>query len=317
MSTLINGLHHVTTIAGDAQRNVDFYTDILGLRLVKKTINFDAPDVYHLYYGDETGSPGTILTFFPYGRIPRGRKGAGQLTYTAFSVPTASLSYWIDRLNTYSIAFAGPYKRFNETYIRFDDFDGMGIELVANDDDLRTGWATGPVPAQFAIRGFHTVTLNEANPDATIKLLTESMDHRLVAEEAGRFRFVAGPSVAAGSGSGSFVDVQHAAGELRGAQGAGSVHHVAFATDNHQTQVAIRERLIDNGFMPTEILDRNYFKSIYYREPGGVLFEIATNPPGFAIDEPVASLGRELKLPEWYEPRRAQIEAGLPPISVK
>lgn len=313
MQALINGLHHVTTIAGEAQRNVDFYTDVLGLRLIKKTINFDAPDVYHLYYGDEAGSPGTIMTFFPYGRLPRGRKGTGQLTYTAFSIPTASLSFWIDRLNEHHIAFAGPYKRFNETYVRFEDFDGMGIELIANDDDTRTGWTSGPVPAAFAVRGFHTVTLNEANPDATVKLLTESMDYSLVAEESGRFRFAA----QTGKKPGGFVDIQHAPGELRGMQGAGSVHHVAFATDNHETQVAIRERLIDNGFMPTEILDRNYFKSIYYREPGGVLFEIATNPPGFAVDEPVESLGKELKLPEWYEPRRAQIEAGLPPIEVK
>lgn len=310
MNTLINGLHHVTTIAGEAQRNVDFYTHILGLRLVKKTINFDAPDVYHLYYGDETGSPGTIMTFFPYGRLPRGRKGTGQLTYTAFSVPTASLSYWIDRLNEQGVAISTPQKRFNETFIRFEDFDGMGIELIATDDDARPGWTTGPVPAECAIRGFHTVTLNEANPDATIKLLTESMEHTLIAEEAGRFRFGAKNAV-----PGNYVDVQHSPGELRGHQGAGSVHHVAFSTDNHDTQVAIREKLIDDGYMPTEILDRNYFKSIYYREPGGILFEIATNPPGFAADEPVESLGHELKLPEWYEPRRAQIEAKLPTLT--
>jgi len=314
MQTLINGLHHITAIAGEAQRNVDFYTDILGLRMVKKTINFDAPNVYHLYYGDETGSPGTIMTSFPHGKIARGRKGTGQLTYTAFSIPTASLSFWIDRLNGYHIAFAGPYKRFNETYIRFDDFDGMGIELVANDDDTRKGRTRGPVSAELAIRGFHTVALNEANPDATIKLLTESMEHTLIAEEAGRFRFGAGPRSAINAVSGNFVDVQHSPGELRGHQGAGSVHHIAFSTDNHETQVTIREKLIDDGYMPTEILDRQYFKSIYYREPGGILFEIATNPPGFSVDEPVESLGQALKLPEWYEPRRAQIEAGLPEI---
>jgi glyoxalase family protein len=310
MNTLINGLHHVTTIAGDAQRNVDFYTGVLGLRLIKKTINFDAPDVYHLYYGDETGSPGTIMTFFPYGRLPRGRKGTGQLTYTAFSIPTASLGYWIDRLNEHQIAVSAPQKRFNETYIRFEDFDGMGVELVTADTDARTGWATGPIAAEAAIRGFHTVTLNEANPDGTIKLLTGSMEHRLVAEEAGRFRFAGGDGV-----PGAFVDVQHSPGELRGHQGAGSVHHVAFSTDNAETQIAIREKLEEDGYMPTEVLDRNYFESIYFREPGGILFEIATNPPGFSVDEPVATLGRELKLPEWYEPRRAQIEAKLPVIS--
>ena len=311
MQTLINGLHHITAIAGDAQRNVDFYTHILGLRMVKKTINFDAPNVYHLYYGDETGSPGTIMTSFPHGNIPRGRKGTGQLTYTAFSIPTASLSFWIDRLNDHNIAFAGPHKRFNETYVRFDDFDGMGIELTATDEDSRQGWANGPVSGEFSIRGFHTVTLNEANPDATIKLLTQSMEHTLIAEEAGRFRFGA-----VNATPGNFVDIQHSPGELRGHQGAGSVHHVAFSTDNHETQVTIREKLIDDGYMPTEILDRQYFKSIYYREPGGILFEIATNPPGFSVDEPIETLGQALKLPEWYESRRTQIEAGLPIIKL-
>ncbi|OIN56345.1 ring-cleaving dioxygenase [Arsenicibacter rosenii] len=313
METLITGLHHVTTIAGDAQRNVDFYTEILGLRLVKKTINFDAPDVYHLYYGDETGSPGTIMTFFPYGRLPRGRKGTGQLTYTAFTIPTASLSFWVNRLAEFHIAVAGPYRRFNETYIRFEDFDGMGVELVADDTDLRKGWATPAISAENAIRGFHTVTLNEAKVDKTIELLTGAMNHILVAEENGRFRFKA----TANGGAGTYVDVQHSPNELRGAQGAGTVHHVAFATDNDESQIAIQEKLTEAGFQPTQVLDRNYFHSIYFREPGGILFEVATNPPGFSVDEPVNSLGTTLKLPEWYEPRRAKIEAALPPIQVK
>ena len=311
METLINGLHHVTTIAGDAQRNVDFYTGVLGLRLVKKTINFDAPDVYHLYYGDGTGSPGTIMTFFPYGRLPRGRKGTGQLTYTAFTIPTAALSFWINRLAEQHIAIAGPYRRFNESYIRFEDYDGMGVELVTDDNDLRPGWPTGPIPAEYAIRGFHTVTLNEAKIDRTVELLTGAMNHELVAEENGRFRLRAG-----NAGAGSYVDVQHSPNELRGAQGAGSVHHVAFATNSDDTQLAIRQKLIEAGYMPTEVLDRNYFHSIYFREPGGILFEVATNPPGFAVDEPVETLGTTLKLPEWYEPRRANIEAGLPTLTV-
>jgi len=312
METLITGLHHVTALAGNAQRNVDFYTGVLGLRMVKKTINFDAPDVYHLYYGDETGSPGTIMTFFPYGGIPRGRKGVGQLTYTAFSVPTASLSFWMDRLNSYSIPYAGPYKRYNETYLRFEDFDGMGVELVATDNDNRTGWVNGKIPADYAVRGFHTVTLNEQNIDKTVKLLTETMNHTVVAEEEGRIRLQSGQG-----GPGTFVDVQHAPKEVRGLQGGGSVHHVAFATTNDESQLAIREKLLTDGYNPTHVLDRNYFHSIYYREPGGILFEIATNPPGFAVDETVESLGSSLKLPEWYEPRREQIEAGLPVIEVK
>ncbi|UFH55261.1 ring-cleaving dioxygenase [Spirosoma sp. KNUC1025] len=312
METLINGLHHVTTLAADTQRNVDYYTDILGLRLVKKTVNFDAPDVYHLYYGNETGSPGTILTFFPYGNIPRGRKGVGQLTYTAFSAPVASLSYWMDRLHQYSIPYAGPYKRFSETYIRFEDFDGMGIEIVFNDDDQRPGWDNGKIPADFAVRGFHTVTLNEVNPDKTVKLLTGIMQHTLVGEEEGRFRFKAGIG-----GPGNYIDVLHSPKDVHALQGAGSVHHVAFSTDTDETQLIIQQQLAESGYNVTPVQDRNYFHSIYFREPGGILFEVATNPPGFAIDEPVSELGTALKLPQQYEPRRAKIEAELPEIIVK
>lgn len=312
METLINGLHHVTTLAGDTQKNVDYYTDILGLRLVKKTVNFDAPDIYHLYYGNETGAPGTILTFFPYGDLPRGRKGVGQLTYTAFSVPTASLSYWMDRLHERHIPYAGPYKRFSETYLRFEDFDGMGIELVFNNDDQRPGWDNGRIPADYAVRGFHTVTLNESNPDRTIKLLTENMQHTLVGEEEGRFRFQAGLG-----GSGNFVDVLHSPKDVRALQGAGSVHHIAFSTDSDESQLSIQEQLLTAGYHVTPVQDRNYFNSIYFREPGGILFEIATNPPGFSVDEPVSELGTTLKLPSQYEARRAKLEAELPQIVLK
>ena len=312
METLINGLHHVTTLASDTQRNVDYYTNILGLRLVKKTINFDAPDVYHLYYGNETGSPGTILTFFPYGNLPRGQKGVGQLTYTAFSAPTASLSFWMDRLHEKSIPYAGPYKRFSETYVRFEDFDGTGIELVFSDEDQRPGWDNGRIPAEFAIRGFHTVTLNESNPDRTIKLLTENLQHELVGEEGGLFRFRAGKG-----GPGNFVDVLHSPSDVRSLQGAGSVHHVAFSTDSDAAQLVLQQQLNEAGYHVTPVQDRNYFHSIYFREPGGILFEIATNPPGFAVDEPVAELGQSLKLPAQYEPRRAALVKALPEIIVR
>ena len=312
METLINGLHHVTILAGDTQRNVDFYTGIIGQRLVKKTVNFDAPDVYHLYYGDETGSPGSIMTFFPYGDIPRGRKGVGQLTYTAYSIPTAALSFWMNRLHEANIAYAGPNKRFNETYIRFDDFDGTGIELVANDEDTRPGWSNGNIPLEFSVRGFHTVTLNEFAVDRTVELLTGIMQHKLVAEESGRFRFAAGTGK-----SGHFVDVVHSPNDVRALQGAGSVHHVAFSTDSDDTQLMLQEQLANAGHHVTPVQDRNYFHSIYFREPGGILFEIATNPPGFAIDEPVESLGQALKLPEQYEARRAKLEAALPTIELK
>lgn len=310
MNNLINGLHHITALASDAQKNVDFYVGVLGLRMVKKTINFDAPDVYHLYYGDETGSPGSILTFFPYAGLTRGRKGGGQLTYSAFSIPTASLSYWMDRLVQFGVPYSGPYQRFNETYLRFEDFDGMGVELVANSNDLRPGWDNGKIPAEYSIRGFYTATLNEFNIDRTVSLLTDVMQHKLIAEEQDLFRFEA-----LNGGPGAYVDVMRSPKDVRALQGAGSVHHIAFATDSDESQLEIREQLLSAGFNPTGVLDRNYFHSIYYREPGGILFEIATNPPGFAVDETVAELGSTLKLPEWYEPRRAKIEAELPVIS--
>lgn len=312
MEPLINGLHHVTTLAGDPQRNVSFYTDTLGLRLVKRTVNFDAPDVYHLYYGNETGSPGTILTFFPYGSdLPRGRKGIGQLTYTAFSVPMASLQFWMDRLHERSIPYDGPTQRFSETYLRFDDSDGAGIELVFTDEDNRPGWSNGRIPAEYAVRGFHTVTLNEQNPDRTVGLLTELMQHTLVGEEQGRYRFKAGAG-----GPGNYVDVLVSPNDGRALQGAGSVHHVAFSTDSDATQLTIQQQLLDAGFHVTPVQDRQYFHSIYFREPGGILFEIATNPPGFAIDEPVAELGTSLKLPPQYEARRAALEKKLPALVV-
>ncbi|MEZ0612273.1 ring-cleaving dioxygenase [Fibrella sp. WM1] len=310
MSTLVNGLHHVTALAGDTQRNVDFYTQILGLRLVKKTVNFDAPDVYHLYYGDETGSPGSIMTFFPYGNIPRGRKGAGQLTYTAFSVPVAGMQFWLDRLQQFQIAHTMPLRRFEESYIRFDDFDGTGIELVFNDNDARPGYSNGQIPAEFAVRGFHTVTLEQIRPERTIELLTNPMQHRLVAEEADLLRFEAGKG-----GSGNYIDIHVNPSALRALQGAGSVHHVAFSTDTDETQLQIQQLLAEGGYQVTPVQDRNYFHSIYFREPGGVLFEIATNPPGFAIDEPVESLGTSLKLPPQYEARRAKLEEILPVIN--
>lgn len=312
MKTLINGLHHVTTLAGDTQRNVDYYTGLMGLRLVKKTVNFDAPDVYHLYYGNETGSPGTILTFFPYGSLPRGRKGVGQLTYTAFSVPTAALSFWMDRLREQGVSYAGPSKRFSETYLRFEDHDGAGVELVFNDEDQRPGWDNGRIPVEYAVRGFYTVTLEESNPDRTIELLTQTMQHARVGEEGGRFRLRAGLG-----GPGNYLDVVCAPNGVRALQGAGSVHHLAFSTDSDETQLLIQAQLTEAGFHPTAVLDRQYFHSIYFREPGGVLFEVATNPPGFAVDEAVTELGTALKLPPQYESRRAKVEAELPEIVIR
>jgi glyoxalase family protein len=311
MQPLINGLHHVTAMASSPQRNYDFYVHFLGLRFIKKTINFDAPNVYHLYYGDETGTPGTIMTFFPYGNIGRGRKGGGQMTYTAFSIPANSLSFWIDRLTRFQIPFAGPYKRFDETYLRFEDYDGTGVELVTTQNDNRTGWSSDGVADEFAVKGFHTVTLNEFSVDKTVKLLTETMQYKLIAEDTERFRFGVNGNI-----SGNFIDIVFAQKDVRPSQGAGSVHHVAFATESPETQLVIRENVLSGGYNPTEIIDRQYFESIYFREPGGVLFEIATNPPGFTVDESLEALGTKLQLPPWYEAQREAIEHILPAIVV-
>ncbi len=268
--------------------------------------------MYHLYYGNETGSPGTILTFFPYHNLPRGRKGTGQLTYTAFSVPTASLSFWMDRLQAQHIPFSGPDKRFSEMYLRFEDYDGAGIELIFNHEDQRPGCAhSNQIPVAYAIRGFHSVTLNELMPDPTIHLFTETMQHTLVGEEQGRFRFMAGLG-----GPGNYIDVLHSPTHDHALPGAGSVHHVAFSTDSEATQLTIQTQLTEAGFHPTAVVDRQYFQSIYFREPGGILFEVATNSPGFTIDEPLAELGTSLKLPPQYELRRASLEAALPTISI-
>ncbi|HSJ66818.1 MAG TPA: ring-cleaving dioxygenase [Anditalea sp.] len=309
MAPLITGIHHITAIAGNAQNNVDFYTGILGLRLVKKTINFDAPDVYHLYYGDEVGSPGSILTFFPFEGARRGIKGTGELTYTAFSIPTNSMDYWIDRLAKFGIATSTPLQRFGDTYIRFEDHDGLGIELVAAAKDSRKGWSYGNIPQEHAILGFYGATLNLRSKDLTAKLLTELMDYKFIAEDNNRFRY------GTKGEPGDIIDIVVDEGRP-GTQSAGTVHHIAFRTENDKTQAAIQKKLMENGVQVTEVKDRNYFKSVYYREPGGVLFEIATDEPGFAIDEEEAHLGEALKLPDWVEPQRAKIESRLPKLEL-
>jgi glyoxalase family protein len=310
MSHLIKGLHHVTAIASNAQKNIDFYAGILGLRLVKKTVNFDAPDVYHLYYGNEQGSPGTIMTFFPFQGIPQGRKGKGQVTVTSFSIPHDSLDYWTKRLEKFNIPFEDPQQRFDEVYIYFEDHDGLGLELVANSADKRTGFTYGNVKQEYAVKGFHGITLSEECYEKTAGLLVGQMDHIVVAEKGNRFRYSA-------SGlPGDFVDVLCTPDILRGISGYGTVHHVAFATESDETQKHAREKLLQFGLNVTPILDRQYFHSVYFREPGGVLFEIATNLPGFTVDEPLEHLGENLKLPTWQEQNRKLIEKVLTPVQV-
>lgn len=310
MNKLVAGIHHITALASDPQRNVDFYAGILGLRLVKKTVNFDAPDIYHLYYGNEKGEPGTILTFFPYPDIPQGRKGKGQLTVTAFSIPENSMDYWTKRLDKFNIPYEGPQHRFDELFIYFEDHDGLGLELVANNKDTRIPFTYGNIPLEVAVKGFYGVTLSEECYEKTAGLLVGQMDHALIAEKGNRFRY------SSDAKQGNFIDVLCNPDTLRGLSGYGTIHHIAFATANDKTQLEAREKLLKFGLDVTPVLDREYFHSIYFREPGGVLFEIATIPPGFTIDEPSEHLGESLKLPPWQEKNRTYIEKKLAPIQL-
>jgi glyoxalase family protein len=309
MSAETTGIHHVTAIAGEPQRNVDFYAGLLGLRVVKKTVNFDDPETYHLYYGDGRGTPGSIMTFFPWRAAPRGRIGAGQLTVTSFSVPAASLGYWTERLVEGGVRFERPEDRFGETVLPFPDPDGLRLELVAAGEDRREGWADGPVPADHAVRGFHHVTLAVADPARTATLMTDTLGFRQTGEAGSSTRYEAGEG-----GPGNAVDLEDGAGSPRGTMGVGTVHHVAFRVPDGDTQLEVREKVDALGYNVTPVLDRNYFRSIYFREPGGVLFEVATDPPGFAVDEDTKHLGESLKLPPWLEPRRERLEGALPPL---
>jgi glyoxalase family protein len=304
-----HGLHHVTAVATDPQANVDFYTRALGLRLVKQTVNFDLPEVYHLYYGDEQGSPSTLLTFFPWPGVEAGRLGAGLTTTTAFGVPASSMGWWYERFKSLDIDCDRPVTRDDEDVLTFRDPDGMVIDLVAADGEGRSGWdGVADIPAEHAVRGLHAITLSEHLLDPSAHMLTELLGMDLAAESTDRARF----GMAAG-GSGALVDVQAGVRD-QGVQAGGTVHHVAFRAPDLETESRWRDHLIERGVEVTQILDRQYFKSIYFREPGGVLFEIATDAPGFAVDEPLLELGRSLKLPPWLEPNRDQIAAALPPL---
>jgi glyoxalase family protein len=305
------GLHHVTAIAGDALRNFGFYTQELGLRFVKKTVNFDDPGTYHFYYGDEAGRPGTILTFFPWEGAAAGRRGVGETHQTSFRVPLQSLGYWTQRFTEKGIAYEALEKRFGESVLPFTDPDGMALALVGiAGAENEPGWSNGDVPAEHAIRGFHGVTLLLDDGTKTAAVLTDVFGYRKTGREGSVIRFKAD-----GDALGGVVDIYEAKGFLRGHQGAGSVHHIAFRATDDAAQSAMAQQLIEkHGLRPTEQRDRNYFRSIYFREPGGVLFEIATDIPGFAVDEPVAELGRNLKLPVFLEPHRKQIEGVLPSL---
>ena len=302
------GIHHVTVLASDPQQNVDFYAGFLGLRLVKQTVNFDAPDVYHLYYGDETGRPGTILTFFPFPDAAHGRRGSGEISAVAFSIPPGSSGYWRARLSRKGIPVSRPVSRFGETVLSFEDPDGMVVELVEDPSTAgAAGWAGGPVEAAHALRRLHGVTLLHASLAPSESFLAEGMGFAASGSEDNRHRFLA-----ANGADQARVDVVVDAAAPAARQSAGSVHHIAWRVRDDAEQLEWRPRLRRAGTTPTPVMDRRYFHSIYFREPGGVLFEIATDPPGFLVDETVGSLGTSLKLPPWLEPQRDVIQRDLP-----
>ncbi|MFI7117049.1 ring-cleaving dioxygenase [Amycolatopsis sp. NPDC049868] len=312
MSIKTSGLHHVTAIGGDPQRNADFYTRALGLRLVKTTVNFDDPGTYHLYYGDGSGKPGSLMTFFPWKDAPKGRHGTGQATTTSFSVPEASLGWWKQHLAASGVETSQIRNSDGEETLTFADPDGLKLALVAHPQgDPRDPWDTKLVPAEHAIRGLHSVTLSVSKEDATAGMLTDGLGLSFVHQDGERLRFSAGEG-----GPGALVDVLVTPDAPRGLVAAGTVHHVAWRAPDEQTQAAWRDELIDDGVNVTSILDRQYFRSIYFREPGGTLLEVATDEPGFAIDEPLLELGRALKLPPWLEPKREDIEAMLPKLDL-
>jgi catechol 2,3-dioxygenase-like lactoylglutathione lyase family enzyme len=306
------GIHHITAMAGSAQENIDFYVRTLGLRLVKRTVNFDDPYTYHFYFGNEAGQPGTILTFFPWGRDSlRGRHGTGQVAVSAFSIPPGSVNYWIERLASLDVPFEGPDTHFGETYIALRDHDGVVLELVEQAADKRPGWSNGDIPAEHSIRGFHHATLSLEGYERTAGILTGALGFAKQGEEGNRYRFAAGDGA-----PGTIIDLHCEPDRMHGTMGIGVVHHIAFRAANDAEQMALRDVLREHGSDVTPVMDRQYFHSIYFREPGGVLFEIATDPPGFLIDEAAAELGMNLKLPPWLEPVRSRIESRVVPFQL-
>lgn len=311
MSFPILGLHHVTATVDDAQADLDFGLDALGLRLVKKTVNFDNRGVYHFYYGDEHGTPGTLWTTFPYRTrgVPHGIKGAGQVTVTSFSVPAGSLDAWKKRLRARGFTVSDAPPRFGEESVVVTDPSGLTIELVGTAGDARTPWTSHDIDTASAVRGIHSVTLTVDDPAPTLAFMREWFGFGVADEMDGRLRVSVN-----GTGPGRQVDILTSPDGQRAKNGVGTVHHVAMAIAESREQLELREALIKRGIQVTPVMDRSYFQSIYFREPGGVLFEVATMLPGFAVDEPLEELGRGLKLPPWEEVNRADIEQALPPI---
>ncbi len=308
MENRILGLHHITAIAGDAKRNLEFYTKILGQRLVKKTVNFDDPQTYHFYYGNETGTPGSILTFFPWQNVRKGYNGSGMATGIGYSVPKGSLEFWTDRFKQFNVKHHEMGERFGEKYIPFEDPDGLKIELIEPEIvDQRKSWKTDEIAGTMATKGFHSVTLTVKNMAPTASILTEIFGYRLLKQEGNRYRFITDAIENA-----SIVDIIEVPNLAAGLNAGGTNHHVAFRVKDEKTQMEFREKILRRGLNITPKIDRDYFFSMYFREPGGILFELATENPGFDIDEPADELGTHLKLPKQYEDMRGEIEKVLP-----
>ena len=310
MNNKVLGLHHITAIANLAQRNYDFYTKVLGIRMVKKTVNFDDPGTYHFYYGDEKGSAGTILTFFPWEGIGKGRNGAGMVTEIAYAVPEGSLDFWKNRFKENNVPTGESIERFGETYLSFTDPDGLNLALVIPKTvDDRKGWATNQVSQEVAAKGFAGATLTLTRLEPTAKVLTDLLDYTQVQQEGNLYRFTADNANTA-----NVIDILLDEKATRGINTAGTNHHIAFRVKNDEHQMVLRDKIQSAGLQITPQIDRDYFHSLYFREPGGVLFEIATDNPGFTVDEPLNELGTHLKLPTQYEPSRTEIEKVLPSL---
>jgi len=311
MNGLIRSLHHVTATVTDAQQDLDHYAGVLGLRLVKKTVNFDNHNVYHFYYGNERGAPSTIMTTFPYKGwgVPVGTRGAGQITVTSFSVPADSLDFWRERLESMSVPWFDAPSPFGEDAIELDDPSGLRLALVGSATDDRVPWTTAEVEEAMAIRGVHSVTLSIRSPDASVRFLTDVLGLDVLDQRGDRTRVRLGRG-----GPGHTLEIQEAADAPPAINGLGTVHHVAMAIGTPEEQLEVRESLLHLGCRVTDVRDRQYFKSVYFREPGGVLYEIATLGPGFDVDEELADLGSGLKLPPWEEPHRSEILTKLPSI---
>jgi len=309
----VQGIHHITAVASDPQANIDFYHNLLGQRLVKKTVNFDDPGTYHFYFGDEIGTPGTILTFFPWRHMRRGQRGNGEVAATAYSIGAESVDYWLARLEAHGVTAGERQIRFGTDVIPFQDPDGMMVELVVHDGPATyEHWGTGPIPAEHSLRGFFGATLWVAGGQGTADLLTQGLGFTFVGQEGNRFRFQG-----AANDIGLTIDLLERPGMPSARLGAGSVHHIAFRTVDDEEQAQYLRSLRSSGYQVSPVMDRQYFHSIYFRAPSGVLFEIATDAPGFLYDEALDELGTHLKLPSWLEAQRPEITGSLPPVTLK